>query len=88
MRLARVYVENLDYRQFIPRFDRPETFFYLDPSYYGFEGCYGDGIFRREDFQNLRDRLAAVKMRVPLSKSREAGWFRPAIPSKGLEDLP
>jgi site-specific DNA-adenine methylase len=57
LRSARVYVENMDYWEFIPRFDRPESFFYLDPPYYCFKGCYGDGVFWREDFQNLRDLL-------------------------------
>jgi DNA adenine methylase len=67
MRLTRVYVENLDYREFIPRFDRPETFFYLDPPYYGCENYYGDGIFCREDFQKLRDLLSAVRGKFILS---------------------
>ena len=67
MRLTRVYVENLDYREFIPRFDRPETFFYLDPPYYGFEDCYGDGVFCREDFSNLRALLSEVKGKFILS---------------------
>ncbi len=30
LRLSRVYIENMDYKALIPRFDRPETFFYLD----------------------------------------------------------
>ncbi len=60
-------MENLDFRKFIPRFDRPETFFCLDPPYYGCENYYGDGIFRREDFQNLRDLLSAVRGKFILS---------------------
>lgn len=67
LRLARVYVENMDYREFIPRFDRPQTFFYLDPPYYGCENYYGDGIFRREDFGKLRDLLRVLRGKFILS---------------------
>jgi DNA adenine methylase len=31
LRLARVYIENKSYEDVIAYFDRPETFFYLDP---------------------------------------------------------
>jgi hypothetical protein len=41
LRLARVYVENMHYRDVLARFDRPDTFFYLDPPYYGCENYYG-----------------------------------------------
>jgi len=37
LRLARVYIENKGYGDLIACFDRPETFFYLDPPYYGCE---------------------------------------------------
>jgi len=67
LRLARVYVENMDYQEFIPRFDRPETFFYLDPPYYGCEKYYGDGIFGREDFKKLRDLLLVLRGKFILS---------------------
>ncbi|MCP3662575.1 MAG: DNA adenine methylase [Gammaproteobacteria bacterium] len=32
-RLSQVTIENLDWRDFIVRYDRPTTFFYLDPPY-------------------------------------------------------
>lgn len=32
-RLRGVTIENLDFRKLIPKFDTPETFFYLDPPY-------------------------------------------------------
>jgi len=34
LRLARVTIENLPWRRFVERFDRPQTFFYLDPPYW------------------------------------------------------
>jgi DNA adenine methylase len=60
LRLARVYIENRPYETVIARFDKPETFFYLDPPYYGCEDYYGDGIFARDDFEKLRDILASI----------------------------
>ncbi|HEX2955677.1 MAG TPA: DNA adenine methylase [Chitinispirillaceae bacterium] len=34
LRLARVTIENLDWSDLLTRYDRPETFFYMDPPYY------------------------------------------------------
>tara|TARA_R110002020_G_scaffold467027_5_gene690233 strand:+ start:114 stop:953 length:840 start_codon:yes stop_codon:yes gene_type:complete len=66
-RLAGVTVENLDWRAFIERYDRPETLFYLDPPYYGNEDDYGAGVFRRSDFTEMAERLAGIKGRFVLS---------------------
>lgn len=60
LRLSRVYIENLHYEAFIKRFDRPHTFFYIDPPYYGCENDYGKNIFSREDFKNLATLLRKV----------------------------
>jgi DNA adenine methylase len=67
LRLSRVYVENMPYARLIERFDLPETFFYVDPPYYGFEDCYGKNVFSREDFTRLADILTAVKGKFILS---------------------
>jgi DNA adenine methylase len=67
LRLSRVYIENMTYQRLIERFDRPETFFYIDPPYYGCEEDYGKGIFTREDYQKLRDVLAGISGRFILS---------------------
>lgn len=67
MRLSQVYVENLPYEALIARFDRPHTFFYLDPPYWGCEGYYGKGIFGREDFGKLRDVLTGLKGKFIMS---------------------
>ncbi len=61
LRLARVYIENRPYGEVIRLFDRPGTFFYLDPPYYGHEKDYGDGIFEREDFKRLSAILASIR---------------------------
>jgi DNA adenine methylase len=67
LRLARVYIENKPYEQVIRCFDKPGTFFYLDPPYYGHEKDYGDEIFYREDFGKLRDILAQIRGKFILS---------------------
>jgi DNA adenine methylase len=67
LRLSRVYVENMDYKVLIPRFDRTETFFYLDPPYYGFEDYYGDGVFSKDDFIKIRDILIGIEGKFLLS---------------------
>ncbi len=67
LRLARVYIENLPYETVLTRYDRDDTFFYVDPPYYGFEGDYGKNIFTRQDFEKLRGLLAGLKGRFILS---------------------
>lgn len=67
LRLSRVYIENLGYKRLIERFDRPETFFYIDPPYYGNEEDYGRGIFGKEDFAALRDLLSGIQGKFIMS---------------------
>ncbi len=66
-RLAGVTIENLDYKDFVRRYDRPGTLFYLDPPYYGCEKDYGKSIFGREDFSRLAALLKDLKGRFILS---------------------
>jgi DNA adenine methylase len=51
----------------INRFDKPNTFFYLDPPYYGNEKEYGDGIFYREDSIKLATLLKGLEGKFILS---------------------
>ena len=67
LRLSRVFIENLPYERVMLRFDKPTTFFYLDPPYYGCESDYGKGLFGREDFGKLRDILSGLKGKFILS---------------------
>lgn len=66
-RLDGVWIERLPYAEFIVRWDRPGTLFYLDPPYHGSETDYGSGVFTVEDFVRLRDLLSAIKGRFILS---------------------
>ncbi|HQQ49606.1 MAG TPA: DNA adenine methylase, partial [Spirochaetota bacterium] len=59
LRLSGVMIENLKWDDFIKRYDRPETFFYLDPPY--FEApCYKHN-FKYDDFVKLADVLRGIK---------------------------
>lgn len=66
-RLASVVIENLDWADFIPRYDRPGTLFYLDPPYFGSEDDYGREIFTRADFARLAETLAGIRGRFLFS---------------------
>ncbi len=65
-RLEDTTIENLDWCDFIDRYDRPGTLFYLDPPYFGTETYYGDG-FGREQFARMADRLGRIRGRFILS---------------------
>jgi DNA adenine methylase len=67
LRLARVFVENLTWESVIDRYDRPHTWFYLDPPYWGVEDYYGKDLFAREDFARLAARLTTIKGKFTLS---------------------
>ena len=66
-RLAGVVIERLPYDEFIRRYDRETTLFYLDPPYFGTENYYGKGLFSRPDFEMLATQLASIKGKFILS---------------------
>lgn len=66
-RLAGVVIERLSWADFITRYDRPATLFYLDPPYYGHETDYGTGVFGPSDFGRMAARLASIEGRFLLS---------------------
>ena len=67
LRLSRVTMECLPYREVITRYDNPKTFFYIDPPYWNCERDYGPGIFAKDDFANLAEQLATIKGNFILS---------------------
>jgi DNA adenine methylase len=64
-RLSNVIIECDDFENVIKRWDSEETFFYLDPPYYGVEGYYSG--FGREDHERLLKLLKEVKGKWLLS---------------------
>lgn len=66
-RLAGVVLENLDWSDFIDRYDRPGTLFYLDPPYFGSEDDYGKTLFGRDQFATMAERLRRLQGRFILS---------------------
>jgi Site-specific DNA methylase len=66
-RLAGVVIERLPWSDFIARYDRPETLFYLDPPYFGNEGDYGRDMFDRGQFELMAKQLRGIRGRFVLS---------------------
>lgn len=66
-RLAGVNVDCLDYAEFIRRWDRPGTLFYLDPPYWGYERHYGKNLFDRSAFEAMAEQLGGLQGRFIMS---------------------
>lgn len=66
-RLAGVVIERMPYGEFIRRYDRPGTLFFIDPPYWGNEDDYGQGLFSEADFGVLRYLLEGLKGRFILT---------------------
>ena len=54
-----VVIECKDFHDLIPRYDRPHSFFFLDPPYWCIPGYKYD--FVEQDFLDLRELLQAIK---------------------------
>lgn len=66
-RLAAVVIECLPYAAFLARYDQPSTLFYIDPPYWGSEGCYGRALFARADYAKLAKLLKGLRGQFILS---------------------
>jgi DNA adenine methylase len=60
-RLESVVFECLDWADLIPRYDTPDTLFYLDPPYFGSESDYGKGLFDRTQYARMAEVLGVLK---------------------------
>lgn len=56
-RLASVTIERLHYLEFLQKYDRAQTLFYLDPPYYACEDDYGRDLFSRSEFPLMAQAL-------------------------------
>ena len=69
-RLSKVVIENKDFEKLIRQYDRPVSFFYLDPPYYETEKYYknvGEDGFQEKDHIRLRDTLMDIEGKFLLS---------------------
>lgn len=65
LRLAQAYIENLDWAACIERYDRPHTFFYLDPPYWQTAGYGVD--FGIEQYERMAVLLRTIKGKAIVS---------------------
>lgn len=65
LRLVGSYIERLDWRECVSRYDRPHTLFYLDPPYWETEG-YGVP-FEWEQYVAMADLLRKIKGKAIVS---------------------
>lgn len=66
-RLSGVVIERLPWSDFLARYDRPGTLFYLDPPYFGCEGDYGRDLFDRDQFAAMAEQLRGLTGKFILS---------------------
>ena len=66
-RLAGVVIEQMRWKEFVARYDRPGTLFYLDPPYWGNEDDYGKAMFDRDEFAQMAVALKGIKGRFIMS---------------------
>lgn len=64
-RLLHTYIENVDWRDCIARYDRAHTLFYLDPPYWQTAGYGGD--FGFEQYEIMADMMRGLKGKAILS---------------------
>ncbi|MFP3249320.1 MAG: DNA adenine methylase, partial [Paraburkholderia sp.] len=65
LRLSGAYIEKLEWHACIERYDRPHTFFYLDPPYFETEG-YGVP-FGFEQYERMANMIGGLQGRAILS---------------------
>lgn len=65
MRLAGTCIENMDWHDLIDRYDRPHTFFYMDPPYWQTEG-YGVA-FGFEHYERMAARMRTLQGKAMVS---------------------
>lgn len=65
LRLSRVTIEHLPYQEFISKYDRQQTLFYLDPPYY--KAPYYEHNLKLQDFKEMAALLSGIKANFILS---------------------
>lgn len=65
LRLAGAFIENLDWHKLVLKYDRPHTFFYLDPPYWETEGYGVD--FGIEQYERMATLLKTISGKAIIS---------------------
>ena len=65
LRLASVTIENLPWNEFIKRYDRLGTLFYIDPPYY--KAPYYEYNLELKDYKKMAILIASIKSKFVLS---------------------
>jgi DNA adenine methylase len=65
LRLSSAFIENLDWHKLMTKYDRPHTFFYLDPPYWETEGYGVD--FGIEQYEMMASLLRSLKGKAIVS---------------------
>jgi DNA adenine methylase len=65
-RLGKVQIEQMSYERVVQKYDRAQTFFYIDPPYYGVNGLYRFD-FSHEQFEQLAQQLKTIKGKFLMS---------------------
>lgn len=74
LRLASAFIENLDWYKLMEKYDRPHTFFYLDPPYWETEGYGVD--FGIEQYEKMADMLRKLKGKAIISLNHHPDILR------------
>lgn len=69
-RLLKTYIENLNYSDLIPRYDSPDTLFYVDPPYLTVSSKRYIQYWTRKDYEELNSILRGIKGKFMLSLNR------------------
>lgn len=70
----------------LTRYDRPDTLFYLDPPYHGFEDFYGKNVFSQEDYAALKDILKNMKGKFIMSMN-DTPYIRETFADFNIEEV-
>ena len=85
LRLTGAYIERLDWRECMRRYDRPHTLFYLDPPYWQTEG-YGVP-FPWAEYEAMADVVRGIKGKAVVSINDHAD-IRTCFAGMHIEEVP
>ncbi|WP_273327841.1 DNA adenine methylase [Vallitalea guaymasensis] len=84
-RLSKVVIENRDFEHLIKTYNKPKSFFYLDPPYYGTEKYY-QVQFSKEDHVRLKKALDQIKGKFLLSYN-DCEYIRKLYKDYNIEEV-